>query len=94
MIDQTTHFNNENNSELSEDTAIREVIEDITDMLAAMTMEERIAWFRKAQYPSPVNFQREIGGTVYTVNTYFNTSALESIREKAERVILKSGAKS
>ena len=68
--------------ELYEDIAIRQMIDDITDNLSVMTREERLAWFRKSQYPHPVNFQKEIDGTVYTVNTHFNAAASESIREK------------
>ena len=75
--------------EIYEDIAIRQMIDDITDNLSAMTREERLAWFRKSQYPHPVNFQKEIDGTVYTVNAHFNATASESIREKAERILLK-----
>lgn len=55
--------------------------------LSAMTREERLKWF--AHYPHPINFQKEINGTVYTVNAHFNNSANETIIEKAERIILK-----
>lgn len=55
--------------------------------LSAMTKTERLEWF--AYYPHPINFKKEINGTVYTVNTHFNNSANESIVEKAERVVLK-----
>lgn len=55
--------------------------------LSSMTRSERLEWF--AYYPNPINFQKEINGTVYTVNTHFNYSANESIVEKAERIILK-----
>lgn len=75
--------------EIYEDIAIRQMIDDITDNLSAMTREERLAWFRRSQYPHPVNFQKEIDGTVYTVNAHFNAAASESIREKAERILLK-----
>lgn len=75
--------------EVYEDIAIRQMIDDITDNLSAMTREERLAWFRRSQYPHPVNFQKEIDGTVYTFNAHFNAAASESIREKAERILLK-----
>lgn len=78
-----------NPDEIYEDIAIRQMIDGITDRLVAMTREERLAWFRRSQYPYPVNFQKEIDGTVYTVNTHFNTDASESIQEKAERILLK-----
>lgn len=75
--------------EIYEDIAIRQMIDDITDNLSTMTREERLAWFHRSQYPHPVNFQKEIDGTVYTVNAHFNAAASESIREKAERILLK-----
>ncbi len=75
--------------EFSEETAIRQMIDGITDCLASMTKEERLAWFRKSQYPHPLNFQKEIGGTIYTVNTHFNAESKESIKEKAERILQK-----
>lgn len=58
--------------------------------LSAMTREQRLEWF--AHYPHPINFQKEINGTVYTVNTHFNNSANETIIEKAERIILKNNS--
>ena len=75
--------------EFSEETAIRQMIDGITDCLSSMTKEERLAWFRRSQYPYPINFQKEIDGTVYTVNAHFNTTASESIQEKTERILLK-----
>ena len=65
------------------------IIDDITAMLMGMSKEERIAWFRKTQYPHPVNFNAEIDGTVYTVTTHFNKDAKETLLEKTERIILK-----
>lgn len=55
--------------------------------LSAMTKEQRLEWF--AHYPNPINFEKEINGTVYTVNTHFNNSANETIIEKAERIIVR-----
>lgn len=69
---------------------IHELIDEITDMLAAMTKEERINWFRKSQYPYPINFEAEIDGTVYSVKAHFDSTASESLEEKAERIILKN----
>ena len=53
-----------------------------------MTKEERIEWFRKSQYPYPINFDMEIGNTVYSVYSHFNQTASESLQEKAQRIIL------
>ena len=69
---------------------IHELIDGITDMLAAMTKTERMNWFRKSQYPYPINFETEIDGTVYSVKTHFDSTASESLEEKAERIILKN----
>lgn len=71
-------------------TEIHAAIEKITDMLAAMTKEKRMNWFRKSQYPYPINFETEIDGTVYSVKTHFDSTASESLEEKAERIILKN----
>lgn len=69
---------------------IHELIDRITDTLAAMTKAERLNWFRKSQYPYPINFETEIDGTVYSVKTHFDSTASESLEEKAERIILKN----
>ncbi len=69
---------------------IHELIDRITDMLTAMTEAERLNWFRKSQYPYPINFEVEIDGTVYSVNTHFDSMASESLEEKTERIILKN----
>lgn len=67
---------------------IHKAIEDTTVMLLAMTKAERIAWFRKSRYPNPLNFDMEIGGTVYSVSSHFNKTASESLQEKTQRIIL------
>lgn len=69
---------------------IHAAIEEITDMLASMTKAERMDWFRKSQYPYPINFETEIDGTVHLVNTHFDSMASESLEEKAERIIQKN----
>lgn len=66
---------------------LNEIREKTFNKLSAMTREQRLEWF--AHYPHPINFEKEINGTVYTVNTHFNKSANETIIEKAERIILK-----
>lgn len=45
-------------------------IDGITDHLAAMTKQERIAWFRRSTYVQPLNFLREIDGTTYAVRAF------------------------
>lgn len=79
----------EHSQPIETDREIRAVLDEITDILAAMSKGQRIAWFRRTQYPHPINFEKEIDGTVYTVSTCFNKNASESLEEKARRIILK-----
>lgn len=78
-----------NNIELTktEYDLLNEIREKTYAKLSAMTREQRLEWF--AHYPHPINFQKEINGTLYTVNTHFNNKSDETIVEKAERIILK-----
>ena len=46
-------------------------VEQETAYLATLSQEQRLAWFREHQYPHPISFEREIGGTIYTVNAHF-----------------------
>ena len=45
-------------------------IDRITDHLATMPKQERIAWFRRSAYVQPLNFLREIDGTTYAVKAF------------------------
>ena len=65
-------------------------LDRITDHLATMTKQERIAWFRRSAYVQPLNFLREIDGTTYAVRAFFSEDARENITEKVQRIILKS----
>lgn len=69
-------------------------IDRITDHLAVMPKQERIAWFRRSAYVQPLNFIREIDGTTYAVRAFFSESARENITEKVQRIILKNDKKS
>ncbi|MCR5173908.1 MAG: hypothetical protein K6C09_04635 [Oscillospiraceae bacterium] len=66
---------------------LEQVLQEITDLLASMTREERLAWFRKTMYGTPVTFMREIDGTVYLVRSLFEPDAGENIREKVGRIV-------
>lgn len=54
--------------------------------LATLSREQRLAWFREHQYPRPISFEREIGGTVYTVNAHFSKGA-ETADGKVTRIL-------
>ena len=75
---------------MSADNEIYTQLDRITDHLAAMPKQERIAWFRRSAYAQPLNFLREIDGTTYAVRAFFSEDARENIPEKVQRIILKS----
>jgi len=79
---------------MTADNEIYTQLDHITDHLATMTKQERIAWFRRSAYAQPLNFIREIGGTTYTVRAFFSEDARENITEKVQRIILKNDKKS
>ncbi len=64
---------------------IRALIDEINGILAAMSKEKRLRFFK--QYPVPLDFAKEIDGTTYLVRTYFDSTAAESIAEKAARIV-------
>lgn len=68
---------------------IFKIIDDITNHLKTLTKEERIAWFKKNMYIEPLNFVKEIDGTLYAVRTFFKEDANENIAEKVQRIVLK-----
>ena len=71
------------------DKDIFDIIEEIANHLATLTKEERIAWFKKNMYIEPLNFVKEIDGTLYAVRTFFKEDANENIAEKVQRIVLK-----
>ena len=54
--------------------------------LAGLSHADRLDWLKKRQYPRPISFEREIGGTVYTVNAHFTEDA-ETADEKVNRIL-------
>lgn len=79
---------------MTADNGIYTQLDRITDHLAAMPKQKRIAWFRRSAYVQPLNFLREIDGTTYAVRTFFSEGARENITEKVQRIILKNDDKS
>ena len=61
-------------------------VEQETVYLATLSKEQRLAWFQEHQYPCPIRFEREIGGTVYTVNAHFSEDA-ETAEGKVNRIL-------
>ena len=59
--------------------------------LENMTEDERLQYFRdNIAIENKLNFEKEINGTVYKVNTYFDENAEESILNKFFRLTQKS----
>ncbi len=58
--------------------------------LSKMTKEERLQYFRDNYCnEQKLNFEKEINGTIYKVNTHFDTNAEESILNKFFRLTKK-----
>lgn len=59
--------------------------------LENMTKDERLQYFRdNIAIENKLNFEKEINGTVYKVNTYFDKNAEESLLNKIFRLTKKS----
>ena len=59
--------------------------------LENMTKDERLQYFRdNIAIENKLNFEKEINGTIYKVNTYFDENAEESILNKFFRLTKKS----
>ena len=54
--------------------------------LAGLSHADRLDWLKKHQYPHPISFEREIGGTVYTVKAHFSEDA-ETAERKVNRIL-------
>ena len=54
--------------------------------LAGLSHADRLDWLKKRQYPRPISFEREIGGTIYTVNAHFSKEA-ETADGKVIRIL-------
>ena len=70
---------------------IREIhtqLDLITNDLAALPREDRIACFRRTAYVQPLNFLKEISSTTYAVRAFFDAEAQKNIVEKVQRIIL------
>ena len=62
-------------------------VEQETAYLTTLSQEQRLAWFQEHQYPRPISFEREIGGTIYTVNAHFSGDTAEPMEKKVIRIL-------
>lgn len=61
------------------------------DQLSQMTLEERLQYFKEHYcLEQKLNIKKEINGTIYKVNAYFNGQADESVLNTIFRLTKKS----
>ena len=65
---------------------VMEQIEKTAVFLVGLSHEERLDWLKKHQYSRPISFEREIDGTIYTVNAHFSENT-ETVEGKINRIL-------
>lgn len=73
--------------QFTEDTALREAINNIYDMLAEMPKEKRLAFFEQISKPKDLDFVKEIDDIYYVVCSRFNKEKREDMITKVNRVL-------
>ena len=66
---------------------VMEKVDETAAFLAGLPPADRLDWLKQHQYSHPISFEREIGGTIYTVNAHFSESAAETTEGKANRIL-------
>lgn len=66
---------------------VMERIDETAVYLVSLSHEERLDWLKEHQYSHPISFEREIGGTVYTVKAHFSRSTDEAVEDKVNRIL-------
>lgn len=82
-IDETTK------EDFIEDTAIREAIDNIYDMLADLPKNKRLAFFEQISKPKDLDFIKEIDGIYYAVRSHFDREQREDMISKVNRILTK-----
>lgn len=72
-----------------EDTAIRQAIDNIYDMLAELPSEKRLAFFEQISKPKELDFVKEIDGIYYVVCSHFDRKQREDMISKVNRILNK-----
>ena len=65
---------------------VMEKVNETAAFLAGLSHEERLDWLKKHQSSRPISFEREIDGTIYTVNAHFNENT-ETVEGKINRIL-------
>ena len=66
---------------------VMEKVEETAAFLASLPPTERLDWLKEHQYIHPISFEREIGGTIYTVNAHFSSDTAEPVEKKVSRIL-------
>lgn len=70
---------------------LEDLKQEYYNKLNKMTKEQRLQYFRdNIAIEKNLNFEKEINGTIYKVNAYFNEKNYESILDKFFRLTKKS----
>ena len=70
---------------------VEQIKNEYIKSLSKMSKEERLQYFRdNIAIENKLNFKKEINGTIYQVNAYFDENAEESILKKFFRLTKKS----
>ncbi len=80
-IDETTK------EQFTEDTTIREAINNIYDMLVDLPKEKRLAFFEQISKPKDLDFVKEIDGIYYVVCVHFDKKQREDMITKVNRIL-------
>ena len=75
--------------DFTEDTAIREAINNIYDMLADLPKNKRLAFFEQISKPKDLDFIKEIDGIYYAVRSHFDRVQREDMISKVNRILTK-----
>lgn len=66
---------------------VMEKIDETAAFLAGLPPADRLDWLKEHQYSYPISFEREIDGTIYTVNAHFTEKATETTEGKVNRIL-------
>lgn len=80
-IDETTK------EQFTEDTTIREAINNIYDMLVDLPKEKRLAFFQQTSKPKDLDFVKEIDGIYCVVCVHFDEKQREDMITKVNRIL-------
>ena len=87
LLHMDNYIDKRTKEQFTEDTAIREAINNIYDMLADLPKEKRLAFFGQISKPKDLDFVKEIDGIYYVVRSHFNKEQREDMITKVNRVL-------